>query len=109
MFPSHDQEQLEVLPLTHIRGRTLRDTFIIVDEAQNLDMTVLLTILTRVGPGSKIVLTHDVDQRDNLRVGKYDGIHSVITKLLGNPLFAHVSLKRAERSRVAELAADLLS
>lgn len=100
---------LEVLPLTHIRGRTLTDTFIIVDEAQNLDKTVLLTALTRVGDNSRIVLTHDVDQRDNMRVGKYDGISAVVNRLAGNSLFGHVTLTKSERSPVAKLAAELLS
>ncbi len=103
-----ERDLLEVMPLTHIRGRSLKDTFVIVDEAQNLDKTVLLTALTRIGENSKIVLTHDVDQRDNLRVGKYDGITSIVSKLHGHPLFAHVSLTKSERSPIAKLAADVL-
>ncbi|MFB8206285.1 PhoH family protein, partial [Kitasatospora purpeofusca] len=58
---------LEVLPLTHIRGRSLHDAFVIVDEAQSLERNVLLTVLSRIGQGSRVVLTHDVAQRDNLR------------------------------------------
>jgi len=65
---------LEVLPLTHIRGRSLHDAFVIVDEAQSLERGVLLTVLSRIGTGSRVVLTHDVAQRDNLRVGRHDGI-----------------------------------
>lgn len=103
-----ERDLLEVLPLTHIRGRTLRDCYVIVDEAQNLDKTVLLTALTRMGENSKIVLTHDVDQRDNLRVGRYDGITSIVSKLHGNALFAHVGLTKSERSPIAKLAADVL-
>jgi len=64
---------LEVLPLTHIRGRSLHDSFVIVDEAQSLERGVLLTVLSRLGSGSRVVLTHDVAQRDNLRVGRHDG------------------------------------
>ena len=105
----YERELLEVLPLTHIRGRTLSDQFIIVDEAQNLDKTVLLTALTRVGDNSRIVLTHDVDQIDNMRVGKHDGISAVVNKLAGNELFAHITLTRSERSPVAKLATELLS
>ncbi|MEO6116855.1 MAG: PhoH family protein, partial [Pseudolysinimonas sp.] len=60
---------LEVLPLTHIRGRSLHDAFVIVDEAQSLERNVLLTVLSRIGQNSRVVLTHDVAQRDNLRVG----------------------------------------
>ncbi|MGN6753924.1 MAG: PhoH family protein [Intrasporangium sp.] len=100
--------QLEVLPLTHIRGRSLHDTFVIVDEAQSLERNVLLTVLSRIGQNSKVVLTHDVAQRDNLRVGRHDGVAAVIEKLKGHPLFAHVTLTRSERSPIAALVTDLL-
>jgi PhoH-like ATPase len=99
---------LEVLPLTHIRGRSLTDSFVVIDEAQNLERPVLLTALSRLGRGSRAVLTHDVAQRDNLRVGRHDGIASVIDALRGNPLFAHVTLTRSERSPIAALVTDLL-
>jgi PhoH-like ATPase len=99
---------LEVLPLTHIRGRSLHDAFVIVDEAQSLERNVLLTVLSRVGTGSRVVLTHDVAQRDNLRVGRHDGIAAVIEVLKGHPLFAHVTLTRSERSPIAEVVTDLL-
>ncbi|WP_288816673.1 PhoH family protein, partial [Gordonia sp. (in: high G+C Gram-positive bacteria)] len=89
---------LEVLPLTHIRGRSLHDSFVIVDEAQSLERNVLLTVLSRLGSGSRVVLTHDVAQRDNLRVGRHDGVAAVIEKLKGHPLFAHITLTRSERS-----------
>ena len=99
---------LEVLPLTHIRGRSLHDAFVIVDEAQSLERNVLLTVLSRIGQGSRVVLTHDVAQRDNLRVGRHDGIAAVIEALKGHPLFAHVTLTRSERSPVAALVTELL-
>ena len=92
---------LEVLPLTHIRGRSLHDSFVIVDEAQSLERGVLLTVLSRLGTGSRVVLTHDVAQRDNLRVGRHDGVAAVIEALKGHPLFAHVTLTRSERSPIA--------
>ncbi|MEE3919683.1 PhoH family protein [Micromonospora sp. BRA006-A] len=76
---------LEVLPLTHIRGRSLHDAFVIVDEAQSLERGVLLTVLSRIGQGSRVVLTHDVAQRDNLRVGRHDGVTAVIEALKGHP------------------------
>ncbi|HEX3924267.1 MAG TPA: PhoH family protein, partial [Streptosporangiaceae bacterium] len=63
-----ERDMLEVLPLTHIRGRSLHDSFVIVDEAQSLERGVLLTVLSRIGSGSRVVLTHDIAQRDNLRV-----------------------------------------
>jgi PhoH-like ATPase len=99
---------LEVLPLTHIRGRSLHDSFVIVDEAQSLERGVLLTVLSRIGTGSRVVLTHDVAQRDNLRVGRHDGVTAVIEALKGHPLFAHVTLSRSERSPIAEMVTDLL-
>ena len=80
---------LEVLPLTHERN-------------------VLLTVLSRIGQGSKVVLTHDVAQRDNLRVGRHDGVASVIETLKGHPLFGHVTLTRSERSAIAALVTELL-
>ncbi len=99
---------LEVLPLTHIRGRSLHDSFVIVDEAQSLERNVLLTVLSRLGSGSRVVLTHDVAQRDNLRVGRHDGVAAVIEKLKGHPLFAHVTLVRSERSAIAALVTEML-
>jgi PhoH-like ATPase len=99
---------LEVLPLTHIRGRSLHDAFVIVDEAQSLERNVLLTVLSRVGQNSRVVLTHDVAQRDNLRVGRHDGVASVIETLKGHPLFGHVTLTRSERSAIAALVTELL-
>lgn len=98
--------QIEVLPLTHIRGRTLKDAFVVIDEAQNLDIMTLVTALSRLGEGSRVVLTHDVSQRDNLRVGKYDGIARVISTLSDSDLFAHITLDKSERSAVAELIAS---
>ncbi len=103
-----DRGMLEVLPLTHIRGRSLHDAFVIVDEAQSLERNVLLTVLSRIGQNSKVVLTHDVAQRDNLRVGRHDGVAAVIEALKGHPLFAHVTLTRSERSRIAALVTELL-
>ncbi len=99
---------LEVLPLTHIRGRSLHDSFVIVDEAQSLERRVLLTVLSRVGAGSRVVLTHDVAQRDNLRVGRHDGVVSVVERLKGHPLFGHVTLTRSERSPIAALVTEML-
>lgn len=102
-----DRDILEVLPLTHIRGRSLHDAFVIVDEAQSLERNVLLTVLSRIGQSSRVVLTHDVAQRDNLRVGRHDGVAAVIEALKGHPLFAHVTLTRSERSPVAALVTEL--
>jgi PhoH-like ATPase len=103
-----DRGILEVLPLTHIRGRSLHDAFVIVDEAQSLERNVLLTVLSRIGQNSRVVLTHDVGQRDNLRVGRHDGVASVIETLKGHGLFGHITLTRSERSAIAALVTDLL-
>jgi PhoH-like ATPase len=103
-----DRGMLEVMPLTHIRGRSLHDSFVIVDEAQSLERNVLLTVLSRLGTNSRVVLTHDVAQRDNLRVGRHDGVAAVIEKLKGHPLFAHVTLTRSERSPIAALVTEML-
>ena len=103
-----DRGMLEVLPLTYIRGRSLHDAFVIVDEAQSLERGVLLTVLSRIGAGSRVVLTHDVAQRDNLRVGRHDGVVAVVERLKGHPLFAHVTLTRSERSPIAALVTEML-
>jgi PhoH-like ATPase len=65
-------------------------------------------VLSRIGQNSKVVLTHDVAQRDNLRVGRHDGVAAVIEALKGHPLFAHITLTRSERSPIAALVTDLL-
>ena len=99
---------VEVLPLTHIRGRSLHDSVVIVDEAQSLERGVLLTVLSRIGQNSRVILTHDVAQRDNLRVGRHDGVVAVVETLKGHPLFAHVTLTRSERSPIAALVTEML-
>ncbi|CAN5313726.1 PhoH family protein [soil metagenome] len=103
-----ERGMLEVLPLTHIRGRSLHDAFVIVDEAQSLERNVLLTVLSRIGQNSRVILTHDVAQRDNLRVGRHDGVASVIESLKGHPLFGHITLSRSERSAIAALVTEML-
>ena len=92
----------------HPRPVSLHDSFVIVDEAQSLERGVLLTVLSRLGQGSRVVLTHDVAQRDNLRVGRHDGVAAVIEALKGHPLFAHVTLTRSERSPIAALVTEML-
>jgi PhoH-like ATPase len=99
---------IEVLPLTHIRGRTLNGAFILIDESQNLHRTTILTALSRLGKNSKAVMSWDVSQRDNFRVGRHDGVYEVVSRLLGERLFAHTSLQKSERSDVAELVSRKL-
>ena len=100
---------IEVLPLTHIRGRSLHDSFVIVDEAQSLERGVLLTVLSRIGQGSRVVLTHDIDQRDNLRVVRNAGVVAVVDSLMGHPLFAQLTLTRIERAQKAALVTVFLA
>jgi len=99
---------LEIIPVTHARGRTYYDSFVIVDEAQSFERVVLLGLIERIGEGSRIVFTHDVDQRDNPRVGRHDGVAAVIEEYRGNPLFGHVELVDAVRSSIAASAASIL-
>lgn len=101
-------QAIEVLPITHVRGRTFHNSWVIVDEAQNLEKSVILTLLTRMSHSSKIVLTHDISQIDNRHVGRYSGIYEVVSRLHGNPLFSHVSMAKSERSELAQTAAKLL-
>ena len=102
------EQLIEVLPITHVRGRTFHNSWVIVDEAQNLEKSVILTLLPRMSHSSKIVLTHDISQIDNRHVGRYSGIYEVVSKLHGNPLFSHVSMIKSERSELAQTAARLL-
>lgn len=103
-----DRNLIEVLPLTHIRGRSLTRRFVILDEAQNLERPVLLTALSRLGEESKVVLSWDAAQRDNLRVGRHDGIAAVVERLKGEPLFAHTTFTRSERGPIAAMVTRLL-
>lgn len=102
------KQAIEVLPLTHIRGRTFNNAFILLDESQNLERATILTALSRLGKNSKAVMSWDVSQRDNFRVGRHDGVYEVTSRLLGEKLFAHTSLKKSERSDVAELVSRVL-
>lgn len=99
---------LEVMPLAYIRGRSFTNTIIIIDEAQNLERGTLLSALSRTGQGSRVFMTHDVAQRDNFRVGRYDGIGAVVEKLKDERLFSHTTLVRSERSPVSEMVTRLL-
>ena len=99
---------IDVATPTFLSGRSLNGAVIIVDEAQEFSLSVLHTIISRTGAGSKIILLGDVAQRNNRFVGRWDGIHQVIQKFYGDRLFAHTTLKKSERSAVAEASARLL-
>jgi PhoH-like ATPase len=104
-----DSGQLQVEPLTYIRGRSLPQQYIIVDEAQNLTPHEVKTIITRSGDGTKIVLTGDPGQIDNPYVDSAsNGLSVAADRFRGEKVAAHIVLTRGERSELAELAANLL-
>jgi PhoH-like ATPase len=109
---AHELEMLGVLqvePLTYIRGRSIPQQFMIVDEAQNLTPHEVKTILTRVGEGTKIIFTGDIYQIDNPYVDAVsNGLSYLAEAFKGQPIHAHVSLVKGERSELAELASNLL-
>jgi PhoH-like ATPase len=100
-----DRGQLEMAAVTYLRGRSITDEYVIVDEAQNLELPTLKVILTRIGAGSKIVFCGDLSQVDNPYISPYGGMAALIEKLKGTELFGHVSLVKGVRSPLAELAA----
>ena len=104
-----DQGLINIEPLTYIRGRSIPNQFMIVDEAQNLTPHEIKTIVTRVGNGTKIVLTGDPYQIDNPYVDSLsNGLSHVVERFKELPLAGHISLIRGERSALAEMAANIL-
>lgn len=100
---------MEVLPLTYIRGCSIANAFIIVDEAQNATPSEIKTIVTRVGEGSKMVLMGDVNQIDNRFLSKEcNGLTYVMKKFYNHDLYSHVTLKTVQRSKLAELATKIM-
>lgn len=100
---------LDIEPLTYIRGRSIPNQYLIIDEAQNLSPHEIKTIVTRVGDGTKIVLTGDPYQIDNPYVdSSSNGLTYLVEKFKGQRIAAHVTLTKGERSELAELAANLL-
>ncbi|HYC57216.1 MAG TPA: PhoH family protein [Candidatus Binatia bacterium] len=101
--------KIEITPLTYIRGRSLSDVILIVDEAQNLTPHEVKTVVTRAGRNTKIVLTGDVRQIDTPYLdARSNGLAYLTDRLKGHELFAHVTLEKGERSELANLASDLL-
>ena len=95
--------------MTYIRGRSIPNSYIVIDEAQNLTAHEVKTILTRVGEGTKIVLTGDIEQIDNAYTNETsNGLAYAVEKLKGSKLSGHVTLQKGERSKLASLAAKLL-
>ena len=104
-----EKGMIEIEALTYIRGRSISNAFIIIDEAQNLSSHELKTIITRVGEGTKIVLTGDIEQIDSPFVDETtNGLTYAIEKFKNHTLAGHVTLQKGERSKVASLAARIL-
>jgi PhoH-like ATPase len=102
-----DRGQLELAAITYLRGRSITDEFVIVDEAQNIELSALKVVLTRMATGSKVVFCGDLGQVDNPYISPYGGMAALIEKLKGSPLFGHVTLTKGVRSPLAEHAATL--
>jgi PhoH-like ATPase len=103
-----DRDVLEMAAVTYLRGRSITDEVVIIDEAQNLELPTLKVILTRMAADSKLILCGDLTQVDNPYVSPYGGLAALIEKLKGSPLFAHVTLDRTVRGPLAEFAAAIL-
>ena len=92
-----------------IRGRTLSNTYVIVDDAQSLEWLTILDIISRLGVNSKIVFTYDMTQQDNRFVTRDTSIVRVVKDLQGQPCVAHIDFDRSVRSHLAQLAGDMLA
>jgi PhoH-like ATPase len=104
-----ETEKIEILPLAYIRGRSLSDVFVIVDESQNLSPHEVKTIVSRAGENSKFIFTGDIQQIDTPYLDEQsNGLSFLIDKVKGNRLYAHITLQKGERSELANLANDLL-
>ena len=104
-----EKGKIEVEALTYIRGRSIANAFIIIDEAQNLTKHEVKTIITRIGEGTKVVLTGDIEQIDNVYVNETsNGLAHAIEKFKAYPIAGHVTFKKGERSDVATLASKVL-
>jgi PhoH-like ATPase len=104
-----EQEKLQILPLAYIRGRSLANLIIIVDEAQNLTPHEVKTIITRAGEGTKIVFTGDIRQIDTPYLDAHsNGLSYLMDRMKRSELYAHIDLEKGERSALANLASKLL-
>ena len=102
-----DRGQLELAAITYLRGRSITDEFVVVDEAQNIELSALKVVLTRMATGSKVVFCGDLGQVDNPYISPYGGMAALIEKMKGSPLFGHVTLTKGVRSPLAEHAATI--
>ena len=104
-----DEEHLVITPLSYIRGRSLQNTYFIIDEAQNLTPHEVKTIITRAAEGTKIILTGDMNQIDQPYLDSLsNGLSYLINRMVGQAIYAHVTLEKGERSALADLASELL-
>ena len=104
-----EKGKIEIEALTYIRGRSISNAFMIIDEAQNLTVHELKTIITRVGENSKIILTGDIEQIDNMHIDETtNGLASAVEKFKSHSIAGHITLRKGERSKVATLAAKIL-
>ena len=104
-----DKGKIEIEALTYIRGRSISNAFIIIDEAQNLTMHEIKTIITRIGEGTKIVLTGDIEQIDNIYVNETsNGLAHAVEKFKQFAISGHVTFRKGERSNLATLASKIL-
>ena len=103
-----DRGELEMAAVTYLRGRSITGEFVIIDEAQNLELPTLKVILTRMSRDSKVVFCGDLSQVDNPYISPYGGMAALIEKFKDSSLFAHVTLERSVRSPLAEMAATVL-
>ena len=103
-----ERGELEMAAVTYLRGRSITGEFVIIDEAQNLELSTLKVILTRMSRDSKVVFCGDLTQVDNPYISPYGGMAALIEKFKDSALFAHVSLERSVRSPLAEMAATIL-
>ena len=103
-----DRGELEMAAVTYLRGRSITGEFVIIDEAQNLELSTLKVIITRMSRDSKVVFCGDLSQVDNPYISPFGGTAALIEKFRGSQLFAHVTLERSVRSPLAEMAATIL-
>lgn len=103
-----ERGELEMAAVTYLRGRSITGEFVVIDEAQNLELPTLKVILTRLAKDSKVVFCGDLTQVDNPYISPYGGMAALIDKFRGSPLFGHVILEKSIRSPLAEMAARVL-
>ena len=104
-----EKGKIEIEALTYIRGRSIANAFVVIDEAQNLTKHEIKTIITRIGDGTKIILTGDIEQIDNIYVNETsNGLAHAIESFKQYPLSGHVTFTKGERSELATLASKVL-